>query len=263
MKRVAAPKAWYLGKLGGVYATRPSPGPHKKRECIPLRVLLQHRLQYALNNQDSMKICKQKEGLIKIDGRIRRDHRFPVGQMDVVTIEKTNEFFRMLLDVKGRFVPHKIDAKEASFKLCRVVKKYIGKNKIPYVTTHDGRTFRFPHPDISKNDTLKVNLTNGEISSVIKYVNGATVYLTGGNNIGRIGILQSVEKHPGSFDIGHVKDSNGNSFATRVENIFIIGDGKSPAISLPKGEGIKLSLIEERDARIDDEDEADDDEDEN
>ena len=48
-----------------------------------------------------------------------------------------------------------------------------------------------------------------------------------------------------------------------VENIFVIGDGKSPAISLPKGEGIKLSLIEERDARIDDEDEGDDDEDDN
>jgi len=163
--------------------------------------------------------------------------------MDVVTIEKTNEFFRMLLDVKGRFVPHRIDAKEAGFKLCKVVKKYIGKKKIPYVTTHDGRTFRFPHPDISIGDSLKVNLANNEISSVIKFVNGATVYLTGGNNIGRIGILQSVEKHPGSFDIAHIKDAEGATFATRVSNIFIIGDGKSPAISLPKGEGIKLTLI--------------------
>jgi len=219
------------------------------------------RLKYAQGRTDAIKICRQKEGLIKIDGKIRRDHRFPLGQMDVVTIEKTNEFFRILLDVKGRFIPHRIDAKEASFKLCRVTKKYIGKNKIPFVTTHDGRTFRFPHPDISKNDVLKVNLTTGEIQSVIKFVNGATVYLTGGNNIGRIGILQSVEKHPGSFDIGHVKDATGKSFATRIENVFVIGDGKSPAISLPKGEGIKLSLIEERDAKIDEEFDADEEDD--
>lgn len=115
-----------------------------------------------------MKICKQKEGLIKIDGKVRRNHRFPLGQMDVVTIEKTNEFFRVLLDVKGRFHPHRIDAKEASFKLCKVVKKYIGKKKVPFVVTHDGRTFRFPHPDISIGDTLKVNLANMEISSVFK-----------------------------------------------------------------------------------------------
>ena len=95
---------------------------------------------------------------------------------------------------------------------------------------------------------------------MIKCVNGATVYLTGGNNIGRIGILQSVEKHPGSFDIAHVKDSKGNSFATRVGNIFVIGDGKQPAISLPKGDGIKLSLIEERDARLALEEDSDEDE---
>ena len=100
------------------------------------------------------------------------------------------------------------------------------------------------------------------ISSVYKFVNGASVYLIGGNNIGRIGVLQSVEKHPGSFDIAHVKDSLGNTFATRVEYIFVIGDGKAPAISLPKGDGLKLSLIEERDNKIDEEeDEADEEDD--
>lgn len=257
MKRVAAPKNWYLGKLKGVYATKPGSGPHKLRQCIPISVLLQQRLKYALNRQECMKICKQKEGLIKIDGKVRRNHRFPLGQMDVVTLEKTNEFFRILLDVKGRFYPHRIDAKEASFKLCKVVKKYIGQKKVPFIVTHDGRTFRFPHPDISIGDTLKVNLANMEISSVFKSQNGTTVYLTGGNNIGRIGILQSVEKHPGSFDIAHVKDSQGNTFATRVGNIFVIGDGKNPVISLPKGEGIKYTLIEQRDAKIDEEVEED------
>lgn len=96
---------------------------------------------------------------------------------------------------------------------------------------------------------------------MIKFINGATVYLTGGNNIGRVGILQSVERHPGSFDIAHIKDANGNSFATRVGNIFVIGDSKSPAISLPKGEGLKLTLIEERDAKMGDEAEDDEGED--
>ena len=120
MKRVAAPKTWYLGKLKGVYGTRPSPGPHKLRECIPLNVLLQQRLKYALSRDEARKIVKDKEGLIKVDGKVRRDHRFPLGQMDVVTIEKTNEHFRILYDIKGRFQPHRIDAKEAGFKLCKV-----------------------------------------------------------------------------------------------------------------------------------------------
>lgn len=77
--------------------------------------------------------------------------------------------------------------------------------------------------------------------------------LIGGNNIGRIGNLQSLEKHPGSFEIAHVKDTSGKTFSTRLSNIIVVGDGKTPAISIPKGEGIRLSLIQERDKRMGDE----------
>ena len=104
-------------------------------------------------------------------------------------------------------------------------------------------------------------MATGKIDAVVKFVNGATVILTGGNNIGRIGILQSVEHHPGSFEIAHVKDSNGHSFSTRLQNVTVIGDGTTPAISLPKEAGIKLTLIEERDKRQGDlEEESDEDE---
>jgi len=261
LKRVNAPKMWYLGKLKGVYATKPSAGPHKTRECVPLNVLLKNRLRYALTNHEATKIVRDKEGLIKVDGKIRRDPRFPLGSMDVVTIEKTNEHFRILLDTKGRFLPHRIDAKEAGFKLCKVLKKKIGKSKIPYIQTHDGRTLRFPHPDININDSVKLNFATGEITTVVKFVNGATVMLTGGNNIGRIGTLQSLEKHPGSFEIAHVRDARGQLFSTRLGNVVVIGDGKEPAISIPRGEGVRLTLIEERERRLGDEDDADADED--
>lgn len=82
---------------------------------------------------------------------------------------------------------------------------------------------------------------------MIKFVNGCSVYIMKGNNIGRIGILQSMEKHPGSFEIAHVKDSKGHLFATRMGNIMVIGDCKEPAISIPKGDGLRSTLIEERD----------------
>jgi small subunit ribosomal protein S4e len=147
-----------LNKLGGIYATRPSAGPHKRRESIPLGVLLKNRLKYALSRQEAMKIVKDKEGLIKVDNKIRRDPRFPLGIMDVVSIEKTGENFRILYDTKGRYQAHKIDAKEATFKLASVKRKAMGENKIPYIVTHDGRTIRFPHPDIKTQDTVKVSL---------------------------------------------------------------------------------------------------------
>jgi small subunit ribosomal protein S4e len=84
--------------------------------------------------------------------------------------------------------------------------------------------------------------------------------LIGGNNVGRIGTLTSIEKHPGSFEICHVKDSKGNSFATRQGNVLIVGDGKTTSVSIPKGDGIRLTLIQERDLKRGD-DVSDDDED--
>jgi len=159
LKRQWAPSHWSLDKLSGVYATRPSQGPHKLRECIPMSVLLKNRLKYALSGQEVLKIVRDKGAdNIKIDNKIRRDPKFPIGFQDVVSIHKTGEFFRMLYDIKGRFQPIRIDAKEAGFKLCRIKRKCLGANKIPYVVTHDGRTIRFPHPDIKKNDTIKVSL---------------------------------------------------------------------------------------------------------
>ena len=145
-----------LSKLGGKYTQRPSTGPHKLRECIPLAVLLKNRLKYALYARDVISIVKNKDGLVKIDNKVRRDPRYPLGMMDVVSLEKTNEHFRILYDVKGRYQAHRIDDKESKFKLCRIKKKVMGKNKIPYIVTHDGRTIRYPHPDIKKNDTIKV-----------------------------------------------------------------------------------------------------------
>lgn len=135
-----------LDKLGGVFAPRPSTGPHKLRESLPLVIFLRNRLKYALvslmhtnifsckfankfiskklnkfppififdlqqTNADVTKIVMQR--LIKVDGKVRTDSNFPAGFMDVITIEKTGEHFRLIYDVKGRFTIHRISAEEA------------------------------------------------------------------------------------------------------------------------------------------------------
>lgn len=45
----------------------------------------------------------------------------------------------------------------------------------------------------------------------------------------------------GSFDIVHVKDAVGHTFATRLTNVFVIGKGDKPLISLPKGKGVRCA----------------------
>lgn len=59
--------------------------------------------------------------------------------------------------------------------------------------------------------------------SPLSFALGNLCMVTGGANLGRIGVITNRERHPGSFDVVHVKDANGNSFATRLSNIFVIG----------------------------------------
>merc|ERR1712203_768895 len=150
-----------LGKLGGVFTVKPSSGPHKQGESLPVGLFLRNRLKYAITMKEVETIMKQR--LIKIDGKTRTDPKFPTGFMDVVQIDKTGENFRIITFEVGN--------------LCMV---------------------------------------------------------TGGANAGRVGTMISREKHPGSFDIVHIKDSQGHVFATRLNYVFVIGKGNKPFISLPK-----------------------------
>jgi len=246
LKRLNAPKSWMLDKLGGIFAPKPSSGPHKSRECLPLIILLRNRLKYALTKKEVQLILMQR--LIKVDGKVRTDSNFPAGFMDVIDIAKTDEKFRLLYDTKGRFAIQKISADEAKFKLCKVRKLQLGTKGIPFLGTHDGRTIRYPDPVIKVNDTIKVNIETGKIVETIKFDVGNLVMITGGRNLGRVGVITSKEKHPGSFDIVHIKDVVGNAFATRTSNVFVIGKGSKSLVSLPRGKGVKRTILEEASA---------------
>ncbi|KAH7913857.1 ribosomal family S4e-domain-containing protein [Hygrophoropsis aurantiaca] len=247
LKRLAAPSSWMLDKLSGTYAPRPSPGPHKLRECLPLTIFLRNRLKYALTGREVTSIVKQR--LIKVDGKVRTDATYPTGFMDTVSIEKSGEHFRLLYDVKGRFTIHRITPEEASYKLLKVRKVALGAKGVPHIVTHDGRTIRYPDPNIKVNDTVKFDLEQGKITDFVHFDTGNIVMITGGRNMGRAGVIVHREKHIGGFDIVHVKDSLDRTFATRISNIFVIGEGIKPWISLPKGKGTKLTISEERDVR--------------
>jgi len=255
LKRLNAPRSWMLNKLGGVFAPRPSPGPHKLRECLPICIALRNRLKYALTRREVIMIVMRRA--IEIDGKVKTDVNYPAGFQDVVTIAKTSEQFRLLYDIKGRFVLHQIDEKEAQYKLCRVQQKKTGKKSrasgltgvaasVPYLVTHDARILRYPDPNIQMNDVVKVDIKTNKISGYIKFEIGNVAMVTKGANIGRVGLIVSKERHLGSFDIVHLRDKKGNDFATRLGNVFIIGEGNQPWITLPKHKGLKMSIIEER-----------------
>lgn len=109
-------------------------------------------------------------------------------------------------------------------------------------------SIRYPDPLIKVNDTVKIDLATGKITDFIKFDTGAVAMVTGGRNMGRVGVITHRERHDGGFNIVHIKDAIDNTFATRESNVFVIGQEK-PWISLPKGKGVKLTIAEERDRR--------------
>ena len=100
---------------------------------------------------------------------------------------------------------------------------------------------RYPDPAIKVNDTVKIDLSTGKITDFIRFDTGVIAMVTGGRNMGRVGVITHRERHDGGFNIVHVKDAIDNEFATRESNVFIIGKDK-PWISLPKGKGVKVCL---------------------
>lgn len=65
------------------------------------------------------------------------------------------------------------------------------------------------------NDTIVVDITTGKMTDFVRFDQGNLCMVTGGRNMGRVGVVGHREKHPGSFDIVHIKDAAGHSFATR------------------------------------------------
>ena len=53
LKRLAAPSKWQLAKMGGVWAPRPSAGPHKLQDCLPLLLILRDRLHLARDHREA------------------------------------------------------------------------------------------------------------------------------------------------------------------------------------------------------------------
>merc|ERR1711964_327592 len=185
--------------------------------------------------------------LIKVDGKVRTDATYP----GFHGCHQHREDWRALpscLRHQGPLHRPPNPGRGGRIKLGKVKIVQLGKGGIPFLVTHDARTIRYPDPAIKVNDTVKIDLSTGKITEFIKFDTGVIAMATGGRNMGRVGVITHRERHDGGFNIVHIKDAIDNSFATRENNVFVIGTEK-PWISLPKGKGVKLSIAEERDRR--------------
>ena len=226
-KRLAAPKIWPIERKKFKYAITPLPGSHPKNFCIPLAIIIRDILNYAENLKEAKKIINS--GKIKVDGRIVKEYRFPVGLFDVISIEEINEHYRILPNKDG-FEIKKIDEKEAKVKIVKVKNKVqVSKDKYQ-ITFHDGKNILTDNNNIKPHDSLLIELPSLKILKHLKFSEGMLGLIIKGENAGKYGKVEKINK--GGFNrVWLVEITVDKKIITDRRNVFIIGE-KEPLISI-------------------------------
>jgi len=241
LKALNTPGYWPILRKKHKWAVKPTPGPHPIEASLPLLVIVRDVLGLADTAREARKIIS--EGSIEVDGKIRKNYKYPVGFMDVIRIRATGEVYRMLPYPVKHFVLHPISDEEASYKLLRVENKTTVKGGHIQLNLYDGRNVLIRVSDPSKPaedkyktlGTVKLAIPKQEILGYYPFETGNIAIIVGGRNIGRVGKIVSFRKGIRKFrSVVTLEDVNGDKFQTSMEHIFVIGKDK-PEISLPEG----------------------------
>ena len=226
IKRMAAPKSWAVPRKTSHWITKPSPGPHGTQESMPLLAVVRDMLKLCDNSREARFIIGSRT--ISVDGKIVTNYKFPVGLMDVVTVLKTKQSFRMLIDYKAKLQLIPIDDSEKDWKLARVDdKKVVRKGKVQ-LNMHDGRCILLTKDQYRTGDVLKIELPSQKIMKAFKLDKGSIAFLVGGSHPGSVQIIENYQIKRGSApNLVTFKEG----FETVKENVFVIGD-KAPEIKL-------------------------------
>jgi small subunit ribosomal protein S4e len=228
MKRLASPTVWSIPKKDHIWAVRQSPGPHPQNRSVPLLTVIRDMLDYCDTARESKMIIGG--GDIMIDGRIASDYKFPVGFMDVITISKTNDCFRTLLDIKGKLRPIKISKDRARWKLARIENITVVKNGKTQLNLHDGRNILVEKGKYKTGDVLKIELPSQKIIDSYPLAKGNMAMIIGGKHAGQVAtirdyrIVRSPKPNIVSFNEG---------FSTIKDHVFVVGT-KAPEITIPE-----------------------------
>lgn len=237
LKRKPAPKLWPIHRKELIWTVKPMPGSHPISNCIPLIFIVREILNLAKTRKEAKTIISQ--GKINIDGKPQRNDRFPIGLMDVVSIPDIKKTYRVIPSEKGLFL-HQIGEEEADFKLFRIENKLTLEDGHTQLNLHDGRNILIREgstEDVYRTlDTLKISLSSNEIVNHMKPVEGVTVIITGGKNIGKHGKIIAIEEKSGQKrrnSLATIEDINGKRLQTILNFIFVVGEVQ-PSISLPE-----------------------------
>lgn len=218
LTRLVAPKTWHIKRKGLKFITKPMPGPHSLDTGVPFSVLLKEILDSASTTKEVKKILNTNG--IKIDGKVRKDFRFSVGIFDTIEFTSTNEYFRIILNKKGKLDLIKIKKEEVLLKPCKIIGKTMERGKLQ-LNLFDGKNILADNDTYKVGDTLLLSLPEQRIISHLKLDKKSTIFLIGGKHIGEIGNVEDVIENKIIY-----KDQKGELVETLKKYAFVVGDDK-------------------------------------
>ena len=230
MKRLNAPRALNLHRKERKWTVRTSPGPHPVETSIPLGLIVRDYLGLVDTLNEAKRIIS--DGELLVDGVKRKNHKFPCGLMDVVSIPKMKKDYRVLFNNRGKLTLVETASKDATWKLCRIENKTIVKGKQVQLNFHDGKNQIVKKDEYKTGDVLKISFKDNKISDTFKFEKGTVSMVIGGSHIGEVANIEDIEAIPSSKP-NITKMKGKTNFSTIQEYVFPIGKTK-PAIELPE-----------------------------
>ena len=231
IKRLAAPKTWPINRKKHIWVTRQSSGTHRIDQSLPMSLVLKEFLSYAKTTKETKQILSS--GKIMVDGVVRKEHKFPVGLLDVLNVD--GESYRVIMNTKGKLVLHPVKGEEANLKLRKIVRKQKVKKGKTQITCFDGYNKIIGKEKYGVSDTVVFDTKKNEVKEHLKFEKGAMVYITSGKQVGVMGTVEEVKPGEG-FNPSKIMFKVGKeTFETLKDYAFVVGKGKA-LISLPKDE---------------------------
>jgi len=233
--RFEAPGFLAVNKKEYKWVVRPSPGPHRARFSVPLAVVLRDQLKVATSIKEVKAIVSQ--GKVLVDGRIRKDYRYPIGVMDVIAIPSASLYFRAMPHPTDYITLVKITSEDATYKLVKVANKTTLTGKMIQLNLDDGRNILVNEEkakSIRTRDTLKIELPSQNVIGHLEMKEGAYGIITGGKNVGAHGKISSIKKAQykvDAYSLVTVENQAGYKYETNLKNVMVIGEEK-PEIRL-------------------------------
>ena len=191
-------------------------------------MVVRDHLKLADNAREARRIISAGE--ILVDGRVRKDYKFPVGLFDVISIPKLDKTYRILFDEKGRYIPKEVE--DGDLKLYKIRNKTVVRGGKVQLNLFDGTNILADNTYRTK-DSILVKIPEMKIVDHLKFEDGALVMIVGGTHAGELGHIKEYKVVRGSAPNLVTIEGEEGEITTIADHVFVVGKpGGKPVIDL-------------------------------